>query len=285
MNKNKYSKYYITQVASFGGKMRKKNLTGVYATTLKSGAPSYRASITFRSRHISLGSFDEAAGASKAYKDACRILDDESFKISDYQKSMTLPFEKCVSLINFRDKGMYIANPIYLEKKYFLYYLSPSQVLKFDIDDLFYYSSHKIMQRGSHLFVADYGSQLSVLARYGIKSYAVEGRDYRFANDDPTDLRYENIIVLNRYRGVRQFAEKGFLKYKAVIHIKSNYVVGKYNSEAEAAIAYNKAADILIKNGIKKNYQLNYVEELTPSQYAETYLKVSISPKIYTLRA
>ena len=67
-------------------------------------------------------------------------------------------------------------------------------------------------QRIPHLFVADYGSQLSVLARYGIKSYAVEGRDYRFANDDPTDLRYENIIVLNRYRGVRQFAEKGFLK-------------------------------------------------------------------------
>ena len=34
------------------------------------------------------------------------------------------------------------------------YYLSPSHVLKFDPDDLFYYSSHKIMRRGNHYFVA-----------------------------------------------------------------------------------------------------------------------------------
>lgn len=264
--------------------MSKKNMVGVYATTLKDGTPSFRASITFRGKHISLGSYKKASLASGAYRDAAGILEDSSFSISNYQKKMILPFEKCISLINFRDKGMYIANPIYLEKKYFLYYLSPSKVLKFDIDDLFYYSSHKIMQRGSHLFVADYGSQLSVLARYGIKSYAVEGRDYRFANDDPTDLRYENIIILNRYRGVRQFAEKGFLKYKTVIHLRSNYVVGKYNSEAEAAIAYNKAVDILIKNGIKKNYQQNFVEDLSPSQYAETYLRVKVSPRIYQLK-
>ena len=263
--------------------MSKRKDTGVYATALKDGTPSFRASITYGGKHISLGSFDTSAKAAKAYRQAENILSDRSFGISSYRSSMTLPFEKFISLINYRDKGMYISNPIYLEKKYFLYYLSPGHVLKFDIDDLFYYSSHKIMQRGGHLFVADYGSQLSVLQRYGIKSYAVEGRDYRFANDDPTDLRYENIIILNRYRGVRQYAEKGFVKYKAVIHIKSNYVVGRYNTEAEAAIAYNKAADILIKSGIKKNFQLNYVEDLTPSQYADIYMKLRISPKIQTL--
>ena len=92
---------------------------------------------------------------------------------------------------------MYIPNPIYLEKSYFTYHLEPDYALKFDIEDLFYYSSHKIMKRGSHLFVADYGSQLSVLQRYGIQSYAVEGRDYQFVNDDPTDFRYENIIIIN----------------------------------------------------------------------------------------
>ena len=139
------------------------------------------------------------------------------------------------------------------------------------------------MKRGSHLFVADYGSQISVPSRYGIKSYAVEGRDYRFANQDPTDFRYENIIILNRYRGVVQFAEKGFVKYKAVIHLRSNYVVGKYNSESEAAIAYNKAADILKKNGIKKHFEQNYVEDLSPSQYADIYMKLKIAPKIYEL--
>ena len=263
--------------------MNNKKIVGVYYTSLKDGTPSYRASITYCGRHIALGSFDNDKDAGKAYKDASKILNNPKYDISSYNKKMTLPFDKYVSLVNYRDKGMYISNPIYLEKKYFLYYLSPDQVLKFDIDDLFYYSSHKIMKRGSHLFVADYGSQLSVLQRYGIKSYAVLGRDYRFANNDPTDLRYENIIILNRYHGVRQFAEKGFIRYKAVIHVKSNYVIGKYNSEAEAAIAYNKAADMLIKQGIDKNYELNYIEELTASQYADIYMKTKISPKISTI--
>ena len=74
------------------------------------------------------------------------------------------------------------------------------------------------------------------------------------------------------------------MKYKTVIHIRSNYVVGKYASEAEAAIAYNKAADILKKNGINKNFIQNYVEEVSASQYAEIYLKVKISDKIYSLK-
>ena len=264
--------------------MSKKNYIGVYSTFLKDGTPSYRASITYYGKHISLGSYSKITRASKAYKEAAAVLENDAISISSYKKDMALSFDKFVSLINYRDKGMYISNPIYLEKKYFLYYLSPSQVLKFDIDDLFYYSSHKIMQRGTHLFVADYGSQLSIRERYGIKSYAVEGRDYRFANDDPCDFRYENIIILNRYRGVRQFAEKGFVKYKAVIHVKSNYVVGKYNTEAEAAIAYNKAADILIKNGVKKAFQLNYVEDLSPSQYADIYMNIKISPKIFEIK-
>ncbi len=263
--------------------MNSKKRVGVYATTLKNGTPSYRASITFCGKHISLGSYKDELRASAVYDEAYYILYNESYTISSYRPGMNLPFEKSVVLVNFRDKGVYISNPIYLEQNYFLYYLTPDYVLKFDIDDLFYYSSHKIMKRGSHLFVADYGSQLSVLQRYGIKSYAVQGRDYRFANDDPTDLRYENIIILNRYRGVRQFARKGFVKYKAIIHIKSNYVVGIYNSEAEAAIAYNKAADILIKNGIKKNFQLNYIEELSPSQYADLYVRIKIQPRIYDL--
>lgn len=265
--------------------MKKNNSVGVYETSLKDGTPSYRASITYKGKHISLGSFAGKRTAAKVYKEALSVLSSDRFTVSSYKKDMSLPFEKYVSLINYRDKGMYISNPIYLEKKYFLYYLSPEIAYKFDIEDLFYYSSHKIMKRGSHLFVADYGSQLSVLQRYGIKSYSVRGRDFQFANDDPYDLRYENIIILNRYHGVRQFAEKGFIKYKTVIHIRSNYVVGKYASEAEAAIAYNKAADILIKNGFKRNFIQNYVEEVTASQYADIYLKVKISDKIYSLKA
>ena len=264
-----------------GELMGKIRSVGVYETALKDGTPSFRASITHGGKHISLGSFSDANTAAVVYKEARHILSDPDFSISSYTDTMFLPFDKCISLINYRDKGMYIANPIYLEKKYFLYYLSRDLIYKFDIEDLFYYSSHRIMKRGRHLFVADYGSQISILSRYGIQSYAVEGRDYHFVNDDPTDLRYDNIIILNRYRGVRQFAHKGFIRYKAVIHVKSDHVVGKYATEAEAAIAYNKAADILKKNGIKKNFQLNYVEDLSPSQYADIYTKLKISKRIY----
>ena len=265
--------------------MKNKKSAGVYTTTLKDGTPSYRASITYNGKHISLGSFDKEKTAAKVYKEASKILSSNSIGINSYKQTMNIPYEKFICLINYRDKGMYISTPIYLEKKYFTYHIEPGLALKFDIEDLFYYSSHKIMKRGSHLFVADYGSQLSVLQRYGIKSYAVEGRDYQFVNDDPTDLRYENIIILNRYQGVRQFAQKGFIKYKAVIHVRSNYVIGNYNSEAEAAIAYNKAADILIKNGIKKNFQMNYVEDLSPSQYADIYMKLKVSPKLFRVKS
>ncbi len=257
---------------------------GVYETSLKDGTLSYRASIVYCKKHIALGSFETAAKAHKAYEQASRIVKDPSWTLSKYRKGTTLPFEKCVVLTNFRDNHMYIATPIYLEKKFFYYYLSPTLVLKFDIDDLFYYSFHKIMKRGSHLFVADYGSQISLPSRYGIKSYAVRGRDYEFANDDPTDFRYENIIILNRYNGVRQISEKGFIKYKAIIHVKSNYVVGKYNTEIEAAIAYNKAADILMKNGIGKSYTLNYIEDLSPSQYADIYTNIKLRKNIETIK-
>ncbi len=257
---------------------------GVYVSTIKSGQPSYRASITYKSKHISLGSYSSSLQAEKAYKYAKRILDSDSYSLSRWRKNSPLPFEKCVILSNFKDHGIYFATPIYLEKKYFNYYLSPAVVLTFDTKDLFYYSLHKIMKRGSHLFVADYGSQVNVLSRYGIKSFSVPGRDYLFINGNSNDLRYENIEVLNRYNGVRQYNDKGFVKYKAVIHVIGDYIIGKYESENEAAIAYNKAADILAKNGFTKNFVQNYIEELGNMQYAEIYTNVAISPKLYKLK-
>ena len=43
------------------------------------------------------------------------------------------------------------------------------------------------MKRGGHLFVADYGMQINIMSRYGIKNYAVLGKDYRFINEDTYD--------------------------------------------------------------------------------------------------
>ena len=139
------------------------------------------------------------------------------------------------------------------------------------------------MKRGKHLFVSDYGSQINILNRYGIRSHAVLNRDYRFINGDQTDLRYLNIEIINRYQGVRRYISRGMQKFKTVIHVQSNYVVGHYETEEEAAIAYNKAADLLAKSGISIKFRQNYLEDLSASDYAEIYRRIPISPRILHL--
>ena len=172
-------------------------LPGAYLAFKKNGTAYYRSSITFQNKHISLGSFPSEQHAHQAYLEASHLLSDFSTTIDDiFSLPTILSFDKAISLLNFRDNHIYFKNPIYLRNNYFVYYLSPSEELKFDIDDLFYYSSHKIMRRQGHLFVNDYGMQIGILSRYGIKNYAVRNRDYYFANDDSTDFRYSNIIIV-----------------------------------------------------------------------------------------
>lgn len=257
-------------------------LQGVYLAYKKDGTKYFRSSITYRNKHISLGSYKDEASAHKAYLEASAILSDNVYTIISYSLSKnTLTFEKWVILINFRDNHIYIKNPIYLHKNYFSYYLNINLELKFDIDDLFYYSSHKIMKRQGHLFVADYGMQVNILSRYGIKNYAVCGKDYEFANNDKTDFRYENIIVINRYYGVEEIWIKNVKAYRVKIHINGNFIVGVYSDEITAAIAYNKAVDILKKAGLDKNFQTNYCTEITSKEYANRYQSIKkISKKI-----
>lgn len=257
------------------------HLEGVYQATKKNGEIYYRSSITYRRRHISLGSYRDALLAHLAYRTATRLIAAGSkFTLEDYRSTSVLNFEKWVILLNFRDNGIYLGTPIYIRPHFFYYYMSPSHVLKFDTDDLFYYASHKIMRRGGHYFVADYGMQVNIASRYGIKSYAVPGVDYEFLNGDPTDFRRENLHIRNTYHGVRTVTEKGVLRYSVRIHVNGYYKVGVYDTVTEAAIAYNKAADILEKNGLNKNFLRNYVEGLSPAVYAEIYSAVSVSPKI-----
>ena len=152
--------------------------------------------------------------------------------------------------------------------------------MKFDVDDLFYYSNHKIMKRGGHLFVADYGMQVTLPSRYGIKNYAVEGRDYRFANGDSTDFRYGNLELITRYAGVTAELKKGKTIYAAKIHINGDYIIGRYPTEEEAAIAYNKAADYLNKKGFRKNFPRNYVDELTEEKRTALYESILLPPRL-----
>lgn len=261
-----------------------KHYEGVFPARKKNGEVYFRASLTWRRKHISLGSYPDPITAHQAYLEGTKLLTDVSISLLQYHASSPLPFEKWVCLINFRDNNIYFGNPIYVGQRLFYYYLSPTHILKFDLDDLFYYSSHKIMRRGGHYFVADYGMQVNIASRYGIRNYAVAGTDYRFLNGDHTDYRRENLEIWNTYHGVRLTQKNGQYSYTVRIHIRGNYLVGKYATELEAAIAYNKAIDVLSKNGLAKKFTPNYIEGISPRQYAEIYASLQISPKILDYR-
>lgn len=258
---------------------------GIFEAKKKDGTVYYRASITYRKKHISLGGFDTKEAAARAYSEANRLINTPTLMLHHHYDESPLPFEKWVVLLNYRDNGIYFSTPIYARNKFFYYYLSPSEVLKFDIDDLFYYASHKIMKRGGHLFVADYGMQLNILNRYGIRSFSVPGRDYYFRNGDDTDFRHENLQIINRYQGVSEVTFHGKKKYRARINVPGYFIIGHYASETDAAIAYNKAIDILKKNGVRKNYTPNYIDGLSPAVYADIYSHLKISDKILNYKA
>ena len=259
-------------------------VAGVYETAKKDGTPSFRASFTHKGKHISLGSFPTREGAHKAYLTAELLLrspEGARLSLQDYASAgKPLSYEKWVILLNLRDNGIYFKTPIYLYPRYFVYHYNEETHLKFDVDDLFYYSNHKIMKRGGHLFVADYGMQVTLASRYGIKNYAVEGRDYRFANGDSTDFRYGNLELITRYAGVTPETKKGKTLYLAKLHINGDYIIGRYSTEAEAAIAYNKAADYLTQRGFQKNFPRNYVEELTETERTALYERILLPSKI-----
>lgn len=255
-------------------------LSGVFQDTKKDGTPYFRSSITYKQKHISLGSYTTEILAHKAYQEASFLLHSELSFTEAKSFHNILPFEKFVSLMNFKDHGIYIKNPIYLMKQYFYYYLDENTPLRFDIEDLFYYSNHKIQKRGNYLFVADYGMQINILSRYGIKNYARPGKDYIHVNKDPLDFSYENIEIVNGYYGVCLEEKNGKKSYRTRIHLNGNYIVGTYPTETEAAIAYNKAVDLVQKKGCKKSFKTNYILSLNGREYAQRYHQTRISKKI-----
>lgn len=256
-------------------------LPGVFKARKKNGELYYRASITYNCKHISLGSYITEEEAHEAYILAGQILDDpEKWNINNYPTPCSLSFHKWVVLINVRDNRLYFRNPIYIKTRYFLYYIDTITALKFDIEDLFYYARYKISKRGGHLYTSEYGMQVNLLSRYGIKNYAVPGRDFVFVNGDNTDFRYSNIEIINPYHGVSKHFKKGKPIYQAKIHINGDYIIGRYNTEEEAAIAYNKATNILKKKGLEKNFPQNYLDGMDEITYASIYQRLRISKKI-----
>lgn len=276
-------------------------ISGVFSAKKKDGTEYFRASVTYSERHISLGSFDTEEAAGAAYALAAWILfgkrvrkastsdsgavqrneniikyRKKSFEIDDYEKyGYHLDFDKWVVLLNLKKTGMYCKNPIYMFDKYFYYYIERNLALKFDVDDLFFYRTHRIQKRGGHLFYSDYGMQTNLMNHYGIRSFAVKDRDYYFANGDENDFRYGNLQVINRYNGVRKEVYNGRIRFAVKIHLVGELLVGHYKDEKIAAIAYNKAADALEeKEKTSGNYRAwtrNYIEDLSVKEYIHIY--------------
>lgn len=252
--------------------------TGVYKAKKKDGSIYYRSNLHFKNKNISLGSYDTFEEAHAVHLEAKALVADNDTNIPDaFEKYPLVPFDKAVTLVNYRNFKMYFGVPIYLNKRGFSYFITQDIELKFDNDDLFYYSVHRIMKRGGHMYVNDYGSQINILSRYGIKNYAVAGIDYEFINGDEYDFRYENIRIINPYYGVTKLNDSGRISYQTRIHINGNYQIGIYSTIEEAAIAYNKAVDLAKVYGVIKNYPVNYINNLSAKDYADIYVKINVS--------
>lgn len=259
-------------------------LPGVFKAQKKNGELYYRSSITYLNKHISLASYTSEKDAHEAYVLAGQVLNSkDKWNIDNYPSPCLLSFHKWVVLMNVRDNGIYIKSPIYLKTSFFLYYIDKNTILKFDVEDLFYYSKYKILKRGGHLFTSEYGMQNNLLSRYGIKNYAVPGRDYVFINGDTDDFRYSNIEIINPYHGVTKQIKNNKTFFQAKILINGDYIIGRYNTEEMAAIAYNKATNVLREKGFDKNYPQNYIDGMDEITYATQYQRIRISKKIFEI--
>ena len=105
-------------------KPTKEQFPGVFPATRKNGEVYYRASLTYRLKHISLGSYFSAEQAHQAYLEGTRLLSHPQINIQDYHSTSPLSFEKWICLLNFRNNGIYFSNPIYIGQKLFYYYMS-----------------------------------------------------------------------------------------------------------------------------------------------------------------
>lgn len=251
---------------------------GIFQTQKKDGSVYYRVSINYRNKHISIGSTNTYEEAVKIYQWAWEIVRKNRYKVSDYLTlKPSIAFDKWVILINFRDKGLYFKTPIYLSKSYFTYHLDPATELLFDVDDLFFYSSHKIFRRGNYFFVNDFGMQLNILSRFGIRNYAKDGKDYHFIDGNPYNLRYENIQIVNPYIGVELCLKNKKNYYRAKIHILGYINIGYFHSPHKAAIAYNKAVDF-VKRYLypDRNYSKNYVDAISQEEIDFYYTSIKL---------
>ncbi len=238
----------------------------------------YKVYFVFESNKIYLGTYPSMETAEKVLAEAKALMN--APKGPPCFEHASLNYKKIVSLCNLRDHKKYMKNPIYLYGPYFHYYLSKDCILVFDSKDLFYFSTYRIYKRGNYLYTQDSISQQNILLRFGIPNHSVMNKDYFFKNGNPYDFRSENLVVVNGYKGVKQKLKKDKAIYIAYIHTKTNLIIGHYESEMEAAIAYNKAIDLLHEQNLNHDYTPNTIPYITKTEYQAIYDRISVSPRL-----
>ena len=245
-------------------------------------AKSYKLYFVYNKEKIYLGSYASYEKAQEILAEAEALMQDPHHLIPDFSK-YKMDYKKVISLCNFRDNKKYIKNPIYIYTNYFHYYLSKDCILTFDLKELFYFSTYKIHKRGNYLYTQDNVSQKSILSRFGILNHSVVGKDYFFKNNDPYDFRKENLEIIKSYKGVTKKEKADGDIYIASIYIDSNLIIGYYASEIEAAIAYNKAIDLISDHTPQKLFTPNLIPYLTSDEYQSIYSSITVSPRLLHL--
>ena len=62
-----------------------------------------------------------------------------------------------------------------------------------------------------------------------------------------------------------------------MIHLNGDFIIGRFNTEEEAAESYNKAVDYCKDHGFDKNFIQNYVVEYSPKEYADVYVEIKLT--------
>ncbi len=237
----------------------------------------YRVYYTYASKKIYIGLYETLMLAEQVLAYVTHLMH-TPFTVDAFDCTL-LSFPKFIELLNFKDHNIYFSAPIYLTQDAFKYYITPDTVLTFDMKDLFFFSNYRIHQRGNYFFINIGPQQENILHRFGILNYATYGIDYTTLNGDPLDLRRSNLQLLSHYRGVQYAPKHSKPCYVARVRHKQSIVVGHYEREVEAAVAYNKAMDYLVSVTPHLTYEPNEFPFLTRSEYQVLYDKVTISKR------